>query len=267
MLNWWSQKVGNSEKNCCEAYRRQYESQRNKRVASLAQSINEGWHADERAYYAKERKYQKFNTILTVIAVGAAISTVVFSNESVVEARKATKAALDSVKETKRQADIARDQFALTYPPVIKVNNFLIWEKGHQDNDAPLKLKKGMQIDGRVWVYNPRSESANITESFCKIYWVRGHLPLWRQYTKEKHSISEELHPVKSEVSNIPNAGSAYWDVTTKVESGKNLYIMGYVIYRDRFGTVHSTYFARRYDERNRRFVKATDNPDYESEE
>jgi hypothetical protein len=61
----------------------------------------------------------------------------------------------------------------------------------------------------------------------------------------------------------------AQWDLVTTVPADNtlSLYVSGYVIYRDKLNTRRGIFFARRYDPAERRFVRATDNPDYESEE
>jgi hypothetical protein len=89
-------------------------------------------------------------------------------------------------------------------------------------------------------------------------------LPMYRPYINRHRPLEESAEILKP-------GDIAHWGFVTTVPKnrtpGQNLYILGFVQYLDRLGTHRAIYFARRYDERERRFVKATDNPDYESDE
>jgi hypothetical protein len=51
------------------------------------------------------------------------------------------------------------------------------------------------------------------------------------------------------------------------VQEGKNLYVLGYVHFRDRLKTLRARYFAQRYDPTDGVFSAVKDEPNYEGED
>jgi hypothetical protein len=53
----------------------------------------------------------------------------------------------------------------------------------------------------------------------------------------------------------------------TNVQEGKNLYVLGYIHFRDRVKTFRARYFAQRYDPAEGVFSAVKDEPNYEGED
>lgn len=68
------------------------------------------WHPEERLHRAFEKRVWIATTVLTLVAAVGAISTVIISNFSLHEARKATSEAQNQVVQARRQAEAAENQ-------------------------------------------------------------------------------------------------------------------------------------------------------------
>jgi hypothetical protein len=168
------------------------------------------------------------------------------------------------------QASIdTHDQLTLAHPPRLIVTNFVIWQKNHPHHAPPL-MRAGEEIEGYVWIASDGRDTATIVETLCRPFWIKGLLPMYRPYNDMVHS--DIPIPETNRNPTVFKPGDlAYWPISTTVpedySDNMSLYILGLVFYRDRLNTRRGMVFARKYDITERRFVRATDNPDYESEE
>ncbi|CAJ0879349.1 hypothetical protein AMST5_03052 [freshwater sediment metagenome] len=71
--------------------------------------VKEGWHPEEREHHRVERRYWQTTAVLTFFAVAGAIATVLISNWTLEETRKATFEAHRQAEQAIRQANIASE--------------------------------------------------------------------------------------------------------------------------------------------------------------
>jgi hypothetical protein len=93
---------------------------------------------------------------------------------------------------------------------------------------------------------------------------------MWRPYYDHKNIIVL-LTTDNREVRELKAGEFADLRFTTKVPMNRpknaTLFIVGYVKYKDAFGNIRATNFARRYDPAKRYFVLAEGDRDYERED
>ena len=86
------------------------ESEQKGEASDSIKPVQEGWNPEEREHHRKERVYWRLSAFLTFIAVLGAVATVILSQLSLTEARRATVEATRQANEAKRQADLAQEQ-------------------------------------------------------------------------------------------------------------------------------------------------------------
>jgi hypothetical protein len=180
---------------------------------------------------------------------------------------------------SQRSADTARDALSLTFPPKIHVTSLQMWEEGKgkmaDGNNQPPPWKVGTQIEGVAAAINYGREPAEIGINDCMFYWHKGHLPMNRPYfgiavTNQIKRLDMVTRDLKEVMKTADPGQIGIWTLKTKVPADfktKDLYVIGYILYKDRLGTHRSVSFARKYDPALGYFAAVKDDPDYESEE
>jgi hypothetical protein len=175
-----------------------------------------------------------------------------------------------------------RDQLTLTFPPKLIVNSIHIWEKGKGSPQNPKNVAPqfipGTKIDGAVMAANSGREVATIVGSDCGAFWL-DHLrmtnPQWGNRHPNEIGLIEPGKPPYDLIPSIDGQNEMKpgdierWGFETTVPNdviGKELYVIGWVVYNDRLKTRRGVFFARKYDPSREVFSPVYD-PNYETNE
>jgi len=177
-----------------------------------------------------------------------------------------------------RQNRIINQSLILTHRPRLIIKRLTVDEPGRgallaasRDKDPPFKPTE--PIHGRLLLVNTGASDATIIGSECRVV-----------STGEPEAIAREVPPHMAPVTILASAndritpgeirecrfegrGPATGQYAAAIE-GKfnlNLYVLGWIEYRDRFGIVRRTSFCRRYLPDLLKFEPIKDDPDYES--
>lgn len=172
------------------------------------------------------------------------------------------------------QMQSTRDQLTLAFPPKLSVNSIHIWEKGKGSPQNPRNtsppLVPGTEIEGAVLAVNYGREVATIAWSDCRAFWL-DHLqmtnPLWghpkpNEIRRFSGDPPYDLDQSIDRQNEMRPGDIERWAFDTKVPNdvvGKELFVIGYVVYHDRLGTRRGVYFARKYDPGRSEFYPVDD--------
>jgi hypothetical protein len=221
-------------------------------------------------------------TLWAVIAYAALTAGILIINLFQLNAsRQAVTAASGSVQ-------AVRDQTTRTFPPRILITGVAIWPRSAADEKSRTKrseeipiLEKHEPLSAEVWLVNTGREIATVKERVCRWYWRTGPLPMVRPLDPTADSpcgemalhTTEKDDPGTSTIRGqdiIMQPGDIYswrFEIPSRSVESEELYILGYIVYRDHLGTRLATQFARRYDRNKGQFVAVKHYPQYEGEE
>jgi hypothetical protein len=183
--------------------------------------------------------------------------------------------------ETKRLAEGAEDQAKLTresivlqHRPRLRVHNIEIHDRRPHKQRFPLFMD-GQLVTGTLRVINIGGSAAQITASYCTVYWSEFGLPMRPPYRGHppNHLISigrlipgEAREGFFSSSEAMDNKGGT---VATDIVGRLHLYVMGWIEYLDELGILRRIEFCRECRRltpvREMRFYRV-DDPDYENE-
>ena len=107
-------------------------------------SVEIHWSPEERGHHGKERKYWWVTVVLTFLAVAGAITTVILSQLSLDEARRATSETEKIAAEAHRQANAAEAQTVIAHEALIA--NTRPWVKITDFNVVGLNRWRGRGV-------------------------------------------------------------------------------------------------------------------------
>jgi hypothetical protein len=173
-----------------------------------------------------------------------------------------------------------RDQLTLAYPPRLKAGHFHIFEKGHGQpfgrTNVPPAFIHGTPILGALLIVNDGREDAFVVAGGCLAHWQKEpRLPMNSPLTRDNPDIKplkymDDLNIYEFKDGTVDKVAPGQFfgcKFDTNVQEGKNLYVLGYIHFRDRLKTFRARYFAQRYDPAEDVFSAVKDEPNYEGED
>jgi hypothetical protein len=111
--------------------------------APSEKTVDEGWHPEEREHYRQERWYWRLTAILTFIAVPAAFATVVITQWTLDETRRATFETRRQANEAEKQTEISRDTAARQLRAYVFVDKVEIKINNRTNIETEISIKNG----------------------------------------------------------------------------------------------------------------------------
>jgi hypothetical protein len=185
-------------------------------------------------------------------------------------------AAKANAEAAKQQANIANKALLLQFRPRLIVRNFVVQPHVDVGEHGPIYyFVRNHFVHGQCFVANVGDSAATITESFCKVYWLKGPLPMRRPYEGQ-----DAHNPISGRVeagdrrtlsfnSDEPlNIGHTEIGLMGYPDFKPvwSVYVMGWIEYKDDLGFERRTSFCRKFEPTINRFVPIND-PDYENQE
>ncbi|VTZ26407.1 hypothetical protein MPC4_70101 [Methylocella tundrae] len=258
---------------------------RNSWPSRIALKIAEKFHAylekGKSADYRKECRERLTILGSFLTALFTFITAIIFYCQ-LGEMRKVYGPVKDSADAATNAVQATRDQLTLAHPPQLKVSHFHIWEKGHGKafalTNVPPPFIHGTIISGALLGVNNGSEDAVVDSGGCLAHWQKEP---WLPMNSPLRRDNPDIKPLKyMDLTDIYKFGDTIGpgdkvppgrffgcEFENSVQDGKNLYVLGYIHFRDRLKTLRTRYFARKYDPAKGRFSAVENEPDYEGED
>jgi hypothetical protein len=211
---------------------------------------------------APSDRWSKASTILITLFTGALAwlallqwramqKQATYMRDALTETAKAADAAKDSAK-------AAQDSLVLTKPPKIKVRRIYL------DDDTKVTGT------GTFHVVNIGGTKATVTEIRIDARVFSDPLPMKHPFEDSFHEgLQMLLSPGESFTHPFNIEGGDDYQAHSNLRQNKPaeaFYVFGRITYRDDVGICRRTYFCRKHDALNKRFIKV-DDEDYESED
>jgi hypothetical protein len=119
----------------------------------------------------------------------------------------------------------------------------------------------GSYISGEFQAGNIGGGTATITNSYCSVYWKTETLPIKRPYEglPGNHVVHGTLKPGESATGHFKSEDPMDMANIRILEGSRNLWIFGWIEYRDDLNFVRRIAFCRQYDAKINRFVYTND--------
>jgi hypothetical protein len=162
---------------------------------------------------------------------------------------------------TRRAVIVAMNASKLTITPSLFITNLAVWTNG-EDPMRPPFMNSEEAIELSAYVVNEGGGAAVVraNESHCQVFWGDHHLPMEPPFDKKWHPMPGNLDKALI----LESGASKQWRLSTIVEPGKILYVMGVVFCYDEFQRRYTTRFCRKYNSTTKRFDAVIGHPDYE---
>jgi hypothetical protein len=224
-------------------YRPKNIAKRKKRLSPFPESVDEGWHPEEREHHRVERRYWWLTAVLTFMAVAAATYTVVLSKWTLDETRKATVEANRQSNETKRQADIAKETGEKQIRAYVVFDGASIEEIRKK---AVIKFKFKNSGITPAFIIDMMQSGAYVPFPFEKgrppIRFSDYPLTTSLMYGSNRNYSVEA--PGSEWTTSIVDSNLSAKTMLKKFSGGSAYLVVAVIYYRDVFGTIHSTKFC-----------------------
>jgi hypothetical protein len=154
-----------------------------------------------------------------------------------------------------------------TQRPKIEVRTFYFAEKFTTSRRLPFGIEEGSTASGQFYVVNKGGTNGTIEEYLCEVY-MGDTLPAKRPYEgKSRDRENKVLVSGQSEYYFFGLKPGETLDKATARSLGgmaTNLWVLGWIGYRDELRIYRTTRFCRKYDSRAGRFFPV-DDIEYES--
>jgi hypothetical protein len=163
----------------------------------------------------------------------------------------------------------SRKEFIATHRPRLRVRNVVV-KPASITGYHPTLFHPGELVGGQITIANFGNSAAHVTEAHCEVFVTHVPLPMERPY--EGKNGNSPIRPVIEAGSSVPLQFQSDFLLSERqsddiLQGGNHqLYVLGWVEYRDKLGIGRRTAFCRKYDWERRR-LHAVEDPDYEHEE
>ncbi|MEJ0094300.1 MAG: hypothetical protein WDN46_12945 [Methylocella sp.] len=173
----------------------------------------------------------------------------------------------NTLKETRRQADLASNQLKLTFPAKLKLTNIEIYNGTRENNTTHFVPGQNFNLD--AYFVNVGRQSLVTKYEICLAYWTAADLPSVRPWTVGNHPCDDPVSYEKPHWYLGEGAPGSVLLIRYNVQVPKNytrdmsFYFMGAITYKDDVSDNLFVTFARRFDVSKGRFI-SIDDPNYE---